>query len=217
MQQAAMIEEASEFIGRTEPAMTDRKAVERAQKGDAEAFEYLYRRHRRRVYGLCLRMIGNATDAEDLTQEAFMRVFRKIQTFRGDSAFTTWLHRLSVNIVLMRLRKKTVKETPLEDKSGREEFDEQPREYGAIDPALTGSIDRMRLERAIAQLPPGYKRMFVLHDVEGYEHNEIAELLGVSIGNSKSQLHKARVRLRELLQDAVRENRRCSRLREQSV
>ena len=180
--------------------------ITRAQRGEEQAFEALFHQHSRRVYALCLRMIGNSNDAEDLTQEAFLQVFRKIHTFRGESAFSTWLHRLSVNIVLMRLRKKTVKETPLEDSAGGEEFGEQRKEFGAPDLALTGSIDRMHLERAIAQLPPGYKRAFVLHDVQGYEHNEIAAMLGSSIGNSKSQLHKARTRLRKLLQEAGRES-----------
>jgi RNA polymerase sigma-70 factor (ECF subfamily) len=136
-----------------------------------------------------------------------MQVFRKIHTFRGESAFSTWLHRLSVNIVLMRLRKRTVTETSLEDGASGEEFDEQRKEFGAPDLVLMGSIDRMHLERAIARLPAGYKQTFVLHDVHGYEHNEIATLLGCSIGNSKSQLHKARGRLRKLLRETVRESR----------
>jgi RNA polymerase sigma-70 factor (ECF subfamily) len=208
MRSTSMTEEISDDSEPAEAGMTDREAVELAQKGDVAAFEYLYRSHSRRVYALCLRMVGNTSDAEELMQEAFLQVFRKIHTFRGDSAFTTWLHRLSVNIVLMRLRKKTVKETPLEDSSGGEDFDEQPKEYGAADLALLGSIDRVNLQRAIAQLPPGYKQMFVLHDIQGYEHNEIATILGVSTGNSKSQLHKARVKLRKLLHETRHEFRR---------
>jgi len=187
--------------------------VTRAQRGEEGAFEALFHWHKKRVYSLCLRMIGNAAEAEDLTQEAFLQVFRKIHTFRGESAFSTWLHRLSVNIVLMRLRKKTVSETPLEDSTHGEEFEAPRMELGAPDPALTGSIDRMHLERAIAQLPPGYKQAFVLHDVHGYGHNEIAAMLGYSIGNSKSQLHKARTRLRTLLQEAGRENQHKKRTR----
>jgi len=141
--------------------------VARAQRGEEKAFEELFHLHKKRVYSLCLRMIRNTAEAEELAQEAFLQVFRKINTFRGESAFSTWLHRLSVNIVLMRLRKKNIAETPMEDSEREEEFDEPRREFGAPDPALTGSIDRLHLERAIAQLPPGYRRAFVLHDVHG--------------------------------------------------
>jgi RNA polymerase sigma-70 factor (ECF subfamily) len=186
--------------------------IARAQRGEEGAFEAIFHQHKQRVYSLCLRMTGNTAEAEDLTQEAFLQVFRKIHTFRGESAFSTWLHRLSVNIVLMRLRKKTVVQTPLDDTAGGEEFDEPQKEFGAPDPVLVGSIDRMRLERAIAQLPPGYKQAFVLHDVEGYEHNEIAAVLGCSIGNSKSQLHKARTRLRKLLHGTGRGSNRRKEL-----
>jgi RNA polymerase sigma-70 factor (ECF subfamily) len=186
----------------------DAEMVARAQRGEEKAFEALFHIHKQRVYSLCLRMTGNAGEAEELTQEAFLQVFRKIHTFRGDSAFSTWLHRLSVNIVLMRWRKKTVSETPIENIGGGKEFDEQPREYGAPDLTLTASIDRLNLERAVAQLPPGYKQIFVLHDVEGYQHNEIAAMLGTSIGNSKSQLHKARMRLRKLLRSGMRKDAR---------
>ena len=182
--------------------------VARAQRGDESAFETLFRQNKQRVYALCLRMIGNTAEAEELTQEAFLQVFRKLHTFRGESAFSTWLHRLSVNTVLMRLRKKTLTVTSLEEDSAGDESDEPRKEYGAPDLALTGSIDRLHLERAIAQLPPGYKQMFLLHDVQGYEHHEIAEMLGVSIGNSKSQLHKARMRLRQLLHETGREAER---------
>jgi RNA polymerase sigma-70 factor (ECF subfamily) len=143
-------------------------------------------------------MTANAAEAEDLTQEAFMQFFRKIATFRGESAFSTWLHRMAVNVVLMQLRKKGLAVVPLEDDIETEE--ETPKkDFGAQDLALEGSIDRLRLQNAIGKLPPGYRSIFVLHDVEGYEHNEIAEIVGCSIGNSKSQLHKARMKLRELL------------------
>jgi RNA polymerase sigma-70 factor, ECF subfamily len=181
--------------------------VARAQKGEERAFETLFEQNKQRVYSLCLRMTGNTADAEELTQEAFLQVFRKIQTFRGESAFSTWLHRLSVNTVLMRLRKKTVDVMPLEDHAREEEFDEPRKEFGTCDLVLAGAIDRLNLKRALAQLPLGYRRAFLLHDVEGYEHNEIATLLGCSIGNSKSQLHKARVRLRKLLKETGREFR----------
>jgi RNA polymerase sigma-70 factor (ECF subfamily) len=192
--------------------MTEAEAIRLAQEGDAGAFERIYRLHSRRVYALCLRMVGNTAEAEDLTQDAFLQLFRKIATFRGESAFSTWLHRLAVNVVLMKLRKKTLAESPLEDSPDAEEESGGPRrEIGAPDLLLTGSIDRVHLERAIDQLPPGYKQVFVLHDVQGFEHNEIAGLMNCSIGNSKSQLHKARMRLRELLQETLRDQARQER------
>jgi len=156
-------------------------------------------------------MVGNTAEAEDLTQESFLQLFRKIATFRGESAFSTWLHRLAVNVVLMKLRKKSGKETSLEQVTEPDEESGAPRrDFGEPDIRLSGSIDRVNLQRAVEQLPPGYKAVFVLHDIQGYEHNEIAEIMGCSIGNSKSQLHKARMRLRDLLHEAVR-----SRAREQ--
>ncbi len=175
--------------------------ITRAQRGEEQAFEEIFHQHKRRVYSLCLRMIGNAAEAEELTQEAFLQVFRKIHTFRGESAFSTWLHRLSANVVLMRLRKKTISVTPLESGVEGEELDGPQKEFGAPDLVLTGSIDRMDLERALAQLAPGYRQAFLLHDVQGYQHNEIAAMLGSSVGNSKSQLHKARTRLRKSLRE----------------
>jgi len=179
---------------------SEAEAIERAKQGGAEAFEFLYHLHRRRVYSLCLRMTGNTAEAEDLSQEAFLQLFRKIGTFRGESAFSTWLHRLSVNVVLMHLRRKNLPETPLEELTEPSQEDGPRREIGARDPTLAGSIDRVNLERAIERLPPGYRTIFVLHDMEGYEHNEIADMMNCSIGNSKSQLHKARMKLRDLLQ-----------------
>ena len=175
-------------------------AIERAKQGDAEAFQALYDRHKRRVYSLCLRMTANTAEAEDLAQEAFLQLYRKIGTFRGESAFSTWLHRLSVNVVLMHLRKKSLPAVSLEETTqGGGEDDTPKRDFGADDVALAGSIDRLQLQKAVDSLPPGYRTIFVLHDVEGYEHNEIAEIVGCSIGNSKSQLHKARMKLRDLL------------------
>lgn len=189
--------------------LSEAEAIRLAQQGDAAAFERIYRLHSRRVYALCLRMVGNPAEAEDLAQDAFLQLFRKIQTFRGESAFSTWLHRMSVNVVLMKLRKKTLPETSLEEFTEPDEESGGPkRDVGAADPAMLGSVDRVHLERAVEQLPPGYKQIFVLHDVQGYEHNEIAGIMGCSIGNSKSQLHKARMRLRELLQEAVRQQAR---------
>jgi RNA polymerase sigma-70 factor, ECF subfamily len=166
-----------------------------AGKGDMEAFETIYQRHNRRVYSLCLRMTQNAAEAEDLAQEAFIQLFRKIGSFRGDSAFTTWLHRLTVNQCLMHFRKRSVKlektteegETPVQIVSGTENPNSMP------------VMDRIALDNALTQLPPGYRTVFLLHDVEGHEHEEIAKMLGVAVGTSKSQLHKARMKLRKIL------------------
>ncbi len=144
-------------------------------------------------------MVGDAAEAEDLTQEAFLQMFRKIGTFRGEAAFSTWLHRLTVNLVLMRLRKKELWTSSLDDAPTDAE-DARPMEVGSPDSTLVGSVDRVTLEKAIEALPPGYRIVFQLHDVEGFEHREIAGMIGCSVGNSKSQLHKARLKLREMLQ-----------------
>ena len=197
----------------TEPvAWTEAEAIHRAQAGDPAAFEYLYQLHSRRVYALCLRMVSNPADAEDLSQEAFLQLFRKIGTFRGESAFSTWLHRMTVNVVLMRLRKKALPTDSLEETLEPDAENSGPkRDVGAPDLRLSGAVDRVNLERSIEKLPPGYRTVFVLHDVQGYEHNEIADIMGCSVGNSKSQLHKARTRLRELLQEEMREQARQER------
>src|SRR5258708_2018971 len=179
--------------------LSEAEAIERAKLGDAEAFQVLYDKHKRRVYSLCLRMTANTAEAEDLAQEAFLQLYRKIATFRGESAFSTWLHRLSVNVVLMHLRKKSLPVISLEETTQGTDEDSPRKDFGADDVALAGSIDRLQLQRAVDSLPPGYRMIFVLHDVEGYEHNEIAKIAGCSIGNSKSQLHKARMKLRDLL------------------
>ena len=185
-------------------SFSDAELIARAQRGEESAFEALYHAHKRRVYHLCFRMIGNTAEAEELTQEAFLRVFRKIHMFRGDSAFSTWLHRLSVNVVLMRLRKKRVTEISFESGDDNQESERPPRDFGAPDLSLTGVVDRLILKRAVAKLPKGCRKVFVLHDVLGCEHHEIAAKLGYSIGNSKSQLHKARMRLRKLLGTSLR-------------
>ena len=179
--------------------VSEAAVIERAKLGDAEAFQALYDKHKRRVYSLCLRMTANTAEAEDLAQEAFLQLYRKIATFRGESAFSTWLHRLSVNVVLMHLRKKSLPVVSLEETTQGSEEDSPKKDFGADDVALAGSIDRLQLQRAVESLPPGYRMIFLLHDVEGYEHNEIAKIVGCSIGNSKSQLHKARMKLRDLL------------------
>ena len=166
-----------------------------AAAGDVEAFEKIYRRHHQRIYLLCLRMVRNASQAEDLTQEVFIQLFRKIHTFRNDSLFSTWLYRLAVNQVLMYFRKPVVKterttddgETPIRIENGTE------------NPSRMPIIDRIALDEAIAQLPPGYRMVLILHDVEGYEHAQIGKMLGCAVGTSKSQLHKARLKLRRLI------------------
>jgi len=180
-----------------------RETVRLAQKGDAAALETIYQLHSRRVYALCLRMLGDPTEAEDLAQEAFLQLFRKIHTFRGESAFSSWLHRLTANVVLMSFRRKKAVTTSLDEMTRIDDESEVPRhEVGSADLRLAGVFDRINLQTAIDQLPEGYRTMFILHDVHGYEHNEIAQIFGCSIGNSKSQLHKARKRLRELLRRA---------------
>jgi RNA polymerase sigma-70 factor (ECF subfamily) len=189
------------------------EAIQQAQDGDRVAFEYLYQLHRRRVYALCLRMVRNPTEAEDLTQDVFLLVLRKIHTFRGKSAFSTWLHRLTFNLVLMHLRKMAPPMVSIEgtndllDGSGSSSM-----EIGASDLLLEGSIDRMNLERCIERLPVSSRTVLVLYDIEGYRHNEIAKILGRSVGGSKSQLHKARTRLREMLHEVQREKTRDERM-----
>jgi len=190
---------ASPAASAAEGACAEAEALARAQAGDHQAFSQLYGLHKRRIYSLCLRMVGNIAEAEDLTQEAFLQLHRKIASFRGDSAFSTWLHRLAINVVLMRLRKKGLTQISL-DEAMEPAGEERPgRSFGEQDPALSGAIDRMALQKAIDELPAGYRLIFVLHDIEGYEHNEIADMLECSIGNSKSQLHKARLKLRAAL------------------
>jgi RNA polymerase sigma-70 factor (ECF subfamily) len=183
---------------RQSDGLSEAEAIERAKQGDAEAFEALYNLHKRRVYSLCWRMTANTAEAEDLTQETFLQLFRKIGTFRGESAFSTWLHRMAVNVVLMHLRKKGLPVVSLEESTDGEE-DTPRKDFGAADMNLAGSIDRLQLQNAVDRLAPGYRAIFVLHDVGGYEHNEIATMMCCSIGNSKSQLHKARMKLREFL------------------
>src|SRR6187551_2615261 len=174
---------------------SDFELTQAAAGGDMVAFEEIYQRHHRRVYSICLRMLQNAFEAEDLTQDVFIQLYKKVGSFRGDSAFTTWLHRMTVNQVLMHFRKRTVKfektteegETPVQIVSG------------TANPEKMRIVDKIALDNAIEQLPTGYKNVFVLHDVEGFEHEEVARILGCSVGTSKSQLHKARLKLRGLI------------------
>ncbi len=173
--------------------------IKRAQAGDTEAFEVIFNAHKTRVYYLCLRMTKNQAEAEDLTQDAFMQVFRKLNKFRGDSALSTWLYRIAINTVLMHFRKKSLAQISLDQPARGDDGKPIPREYPSIDNNLAGCVDRIALNKALQDLPEGYRTIFLLHEVDGYEHQEIADLLGCSIGNSKSQLHKARLRIRDLL------------------
>jgi RNA polymerase sigma-70 factor, ECF subfamily len=176
---------------------SDFALTQRAAAGDMQAFEELFRQHRRLVYGLCLRMTQDVAEAEDVTQEVFVLLFRKIGGFRGESAFTTWLHRMTVNQVLMHFRKKSTRSELLTEEG------ETPVQIvkGTENPGTMPVIDRISLEKALQQLPPGYRTVFVLHDVEGYEHYEISGMLGIAEGTSKSQLHKARLKLRQLIRE----------------
>jgi RNA polymerase sigma-70 factor, ECF subfamily len=179
------------------PPLTDYELTQQAAGGDKAAFEELYHRHFRRVYALCLRMTANTTEAEDLTQEVFTQLYHKVGSFRGESAFTTWLHRMTVNVVLMHFRRRQSRPEFITDEG------ETPEQIvrGTGNPAAMPIVDKIALERAIARLAPGYRSVFVLHDVEGYEHEEIGKMLGIAPGTSKSQLHKARLNLRKLIRE----------------
>ena len=178
----------------------DAETIRQAQQGDADAFAQLYRLHSSRVFAVCLRMLKNTAEAEDLTQQTFLTVFRAIRTFRGQCAFSSWLHRVTVNCVLMHLRKKVVHQVSLEEiMQAGEESGGNRKELGHCDPRLKGLIDRLSIEKAIAQLPARLKGTLVLYDLWGCRHGEVGRILACSAGTSKSQLHRARRRLRELL------------------
>ena len=189
-------------------ALSEADLLAKAKAGDHRAFAQLYSLHKKRIYSLCMRMVGNTAEAEDMTQETFLQLHRKISTFRGDSAFSTWLHRLAINVVLMRLRKKGLSLISMDEAMEPDPQGSSGRGFGALDLSLSGSIDRMALECAVSDLPAGYRLVFVLHDIEGYEHHEIAAMLDCSVGNSKSQLHKARLSLREALHSLPRQEAR---------
>ena len=179
--------------------MPESEAIRRAQRGEADGFARIYQSHCRRVYALCLRMVGNTAEAEDLTQEAFLQVFRTLGSFRGEAAFSTWLYRIAVNTVLMRLRRRKAPPMISLDEPVLPESPSMRRDLGKTDPDLAGVVDRIALRRAMEDLPDGCRTIFDLHEVEGYQHHEIAQRLNCSIGNSKSQLHKAKLKLRDLL------------------
>ena len=174
--------------------MMDDSITENITENDP-GFEEIFKQHHRRVYAVCLRMTGNVAEAEDVTQEVFVQVFRKMGSFRGEAAFSTWLHRVTVNQVLMHFRKNWVrKERTTED-------GELPgiRVEDCSETGHRSIVDRVMLNKMIATLPKGYRTVLILHDVNGLQHDEIAETLRCSVGTSKSQLHKARLKMRELL------------------
>jgi RNA polymerase sigma-70 factor, ECF subfamily len=194
-----VLTEANSKREHTEPAsVAESNVILRAQRGEEAAFAALFERYKRQVYTFCLRMSGNPAEADDLSQAAFLQLFRRISTFRGESSFSTWLHRVVVNVVLMHLRKRG-RRRALEDGWDTSRDETVERDYGDDDRRLAGSVDRLAITKAIEDLAPSCRTVLVLHDVEGYKHNEIAEIMKCSVGNSKSQLHRARLRLREVL------------------
>jgi RNA polymerase sigma-70 factor (ECF subfamily) len=176
-------------------AASDADLVARCRAGDGAAFEELYRQHAGRLYNLAYRMSGGGADAEDLLQEIFLQAHRKLESFKGESSLGTWLYRLAMNLCVDHLRSRQTRRAAMTDS-----LDASPMEAPAT-AYVAGTINptRLDLERAIAQLPPGCREAFLLHDVEGFEHREVAELLGVAEGTSKSQVHKARMKLRAIL------------------
>jgi RNA polymerase sigma-70 factor (ECF subfamily) len=173
--------------------------ITRAQAGDASAFTEIYNLHKQRVFAICFRMVRDFSLAEDLAQDAFIQLHRKIGSFRGDAAFSTWLYRITFNIVLMHLRKATLHTISLEEVTACIPSERITREFGTRDLHQAGVVDRLALSRAVDALAPGYRSVYVLHEVEGYEHREIAEAQQCSTGTTKSQLHKARRALRSAL------------------
>jgi RNA polymerase sigma-70 factor, ECF subfamily len=180
------------------PRTPEHQLISRAVKGEESAFAELFEIHKSHVYSLCLRMTGNVADAEDLTQDTFIQVFRKLATFHGHSALSTWIYRVAVNTALMNFRKKAVRQVSLDQRLNQNE----PKEtlnLSRDDGRLRGAADRIALIYAISQLPRGYRTVFLLHEVAGYGHQELARLLKCSTGNTKSQLHKARLHIRKSL------------------
>ena len=174
-------------------AMDDSTDVALAATGDRQAFERLYRAHANRVFSLCARMSGSRTKGEELTQDVFVRTWEKLPQFRGESAFSTWLHRLAVNVVL------NARKTEGKQASRTEQNDEDEERWDQVARAPM-HIERMDLADAISKLPAGARKVFVLHDVEGFKHEEIAEMMGITSGGSKAQLHRARLLLRGTLE-----------------
>jgi RNA polymerase sigma-70 factor (ECF subfamily) len=184
------------------PAATlnsDMALVRRAMDGDGDAFASLFQLHKHRVYAVILRMTNNPAEADDLTQDVFIQVFRKLCTFRGESALSTWLHRIAVTTALMHFRRQGPHQVSLDETREHDAIPPTRREHGRHDDRLRCSLDRISLTRALETLPKGYRTIFELHEIQGYGHREIARLLHCSVGNSKSQLHKAKERMRECL------------------
>ncbi|HEY7791314.1 MAG TPA: sigma-70 family RNA polymerase sigma factor [Vicinamibacterales bacterium] len=173
----------------------DAELIARCRHGDLSAFEELYRQHASRLYALACRMAPTRADAEDLLQEIFLLAHRKLGTFKGESALSTWLYRLGMNVCLDFVRSRQGRSGRLTDSLD----DEEPGAPAMPQTPPLDAVSRIDLERAIAELPPGSRAAFLLHDVEGFEHHEIAAILGVSAGTSKSQVHKARRKIRSLL------------------
>jgi len=186
-------------LPKTPAASRESDVVSLAKAGDHDAFTELYAMHKRRVFSICMRMVRDFSLAEDLTQETFLQLHRKIASFRGESAFTTWLHRLAVNTTLMHLRKRGLSLTSLDYLIAEVPEERAGRDFGTLDLRQAGAIDRLAIDRAVASLAPGYRTVFNLHDVQGFEHGEIASMLNCTRGNTKSQLHKARRILRRAL------------------
>jgi RNA polymerase sigma-70 factor, ECF subfamily len=188
----------------TEEAVNSQnEMIMQARQGDREALAQLYRVYRDNVYRICLRMVRNPSDAEDLVQETFLRVLKKIHTFRGDSQFTTWLYRVTKNVALMQLRKPKFATLDFDDARDRDEFLESINRAGSQADADTQATDGVLLEVAIQQLPSGYGKVLVLHDVLGYRHTEISKMTGITANNSKSRLCRARRMLRGVLQSPM--------------
>ena len=177
--------------------LSDQQNIEGAKRGDSGCFERLYRSYFKRVYAVCDRIVRNNAIAEELTQDVFVQVLRKIDTFRGESQFYTWLHSIAVNAAVMYLRKHRLPMESLSDTS--ESGDPACAAVVDWDSRLLGTVDRLCIQRAIAGLPAGSRSVFILHDVQGYGHREISAMLGCSVGSTKAQLHRARVRLRSML------------------
>jgi len=191
------VAESCKSADRASVCTLEAELVQRALNGEADAFSTLFHLHRGRVYAVCLRMTNNPADADDLTQEAFIQAFRKLSTFRGESALSTWLHRVTVNTALMHFRRQSAPKAALE--ASPVDHDGNRRDIGRQDDRLRHSLDRIALARALETLPSGYRTIFELHEISGYGHREIAKLLQCSVGNSKSQLHKAKQKIRESL------------------
>jgi RNA polymerase sigma-70 factor, ECF subfamily len=183
--------------------MPEAEAIEKARNGDVRGYESLYRMHRSRVYSLCLRFTGNTFDAEDLAQEVFLQVYRKISTFRGDAKFGSWLYRVVVNLVLMHFRRRRPPEVSL---NSPRTFEPDLMRSHSPDQFRTSSflVERVALGRALGSLSKARRNVVLLHDLNGFTHGEVGQRLGLAAGTSKSQLHKAHVELRGMLGGGIR-------------